>query len=192
MNYGELKAAVKGYLHRGDVDAMLPVWLQLAEARIYGGEINTPPLRIAEMAHTTSMTSATRPADFVAARMIHEDGNPRNTLTLVPLELVESSSMAFAWDGEELKLSPDQSFPVTMHYWKRLPTLSADSDTNALLTRAPGIYLSAMLVEGGRWARDDELGAREAANYASAVNALHSAEASARFSGDVLTMRIPR
>ena len=107
MNYGELKAAVKGYLHRGDVDAMLPVWLQL-------------------------------------------------------------------------------------HYWRRLPALVDDADTNALLTRAPGVYLSAMLVEGGRWARDDELGVREAGNYTSAVTALHSADAAARFSGDVLTMRMPR
>lgn len=192
MNYGELKAAVKGYLHRGDVDAMLPVWLQLAEARIYGGEINTPPLRITEMAHSTSMAGPARPADFLAARVIHEDGQPRHTLTLVPLESLAKSSGAFAWDGAELSLSPDQSFPVTMHYWRRLPALVDDADTNALLTRAPGVYLSAMLVEGGRWARDDELGAREAANYTSAVNALHSADAAARFSGGVLTMRMPR
>lgn len=189
MNYGELKSAVKGYLHRSDIDAMLPVWLALTEQRIYTGEANSPPLRIAAMDCKAILTSYTRPADFLEARLVHEYGCEDRRMDLRPLADLPVSRKAYAWDGQSIALSPDQSLPIGLHYTARFAPLENDADTNWLLTNAPNVYLSSMLVEAARWSRDDALGAREAANYASAVSALHDADKTAQHSGSRLTIK---
>lgn len=190
MNYGELKSAVRGYLHRTDVDAMLPTFLSLAEERIYRGESTAPALRVSGMVKTVSMTTAARPTDFLEAKLIHEDGAPKRVLNYVALSLVGKCGRSYSWDGVNIALSDGQSLPVSLTYYARLDPLSADGDTNWLLTNHPNVYLTSMLVEAARWARDDELGAREAANYISAVNALMAADKTAQYSGSLLTVRI--
>lgn len=192
MNYGELKSAVKGYLHRSDSDTMMPTFLALAEERIYHGEATVPALRASGMVKTVSMTTAARPTDFLEAKLIHEDGDPKRVLNYVPLSHVSAYGRCYSWDGESIALSDDQSLPVSLTYYARLDPLVADGDTNWLLTKHPNVYLTSMLVDAARWARDDELGAREAANYISAVNALMAADKTAQYSGSLLTMRIGR
>lgn len=192
MNYGELKSAVKGYLHRSDSETMMPTFLALAEERIYHGEATAPALRASGMVKTVSMTTAARPADFLEAKLIHEDGNPNRVLHYVPLANVNAYGRCYSWDGESIALSDDQSLPVSLTYYARLDPLVADGDTNWLLTKHPNVYLTSMLVDAARWARDDELGAREAANYISAVNSLMAADKTAQYSGSILTMRIGR
>ena len=189
MNYGQLKDAVNSYLHRSDAVPLLPLWLSLTEGRIYNGEQNSPALRIASMHKCALLTSFERPSDFLEARLVHEGDNQAKTLDLVALTDVAHSTRAYAWDGECIALSPDQSLPISLHYYARFTPLVADSDTNALLTNSPNIYLSSMLVEAARWSRDDALGAREAANYGSAVDSLHSADKAAKYSGSLLTMK---
>lgn len=192
MNLGELKAAVRGYSHRSDVDAMLPTFLQIAERRIYYGEANTlPALRASGMLKRVSMATPERPADYLETKMLTQDGDARRVLTFRPLFEIPRLSRAYSWDGARLALSPDQALPVDLLYYARFAQLSADSDTNWLLDTAPNVYLSAVLVELGRWARDEELAAREASNYASAVNSLHSSDKRAQHSGSLLYARPP-
>lgn len=192
MNYGQLKAAVTGYLHRSDGDSMMDSWLALAEARIYYGEANSPALRIASMAKTVDLATTSRPADFLEARLLHVAGDARQTLDLVAMNNVATSCRSYAWDGAVLSLSSDLELPITLTYYGKFTPLVADADTNELLTMAPNVYLSAMLVDAARWSRDDELGIREAANYASAVNALNSSDKAAKYSGSRLTIKSNR
>ena len=192
MTWGEIKSAVTQYAHRNDLGALWATFLPLAEARIYTGEANTPKVRCAAMRQAATLADGTRPAGFLEAIKITPQGQPTRPLIYRALNRMPCESGAFSWDGETLVLSQDQSFPVDMIYYARLTSPVADDDTNWLMGNHPGVYLSSLLVEVARWSRDDALGVREAANYASAVNSLVSADKSAQLSGSILTMRIGR
>ena len=192
MNWGELKAAVTQYAHRNDISTLLATFLPLAEARIYTGEANTKKVRCAAMRQAATLTDGTRPAGFLEAIKITPKDQPTRPLLYRPLDNMPRELGAFSWDGETLVLSSDQAFPVDMIYYARLNSPVADGDTNWLMENHPGVYLASLLVEVARWSMDDALGAREAANYASAVNSLVSADKSAQLSGSILTMRIGR
>ena len=189
MNYGELKSAVAAYAHRSDIGRLFPVFLPLAEARIYHGEASAPKLRCAAMRQSETLVDGTRPAGFLEAIKIAPENKPSQPLTYRPLDNMPSESRAFSWDGPTLVLSREQAFPVDLTYYARLTTPVDDADTNWLLGNHPNIYLASLLVEVARWSRDDALGVREASNYASAVNALNSAEKAAAISGSQLIVK---
>lgn len=189
MNWGQLKAAVVAYAHRADLDPMFSVFLALAEQRIYIGEASGPKVRVAAMRQFTTMANGTRPTGFLEAIKVAEHDKPDRPLEYRPLERMPRESRAYSWDGAEMVLSREQAFPIDLTYYARLETPSADADTNWLMTNAPGVYLSSLLVEFGRWSRDDEFGMREAANYSSAVSSLNSQERAAAVSGSVLRMK---
>lgn len=189
MNWGQLKAAIAGYLHRTDAEPLLPTWLALAEQRIYFGEQNTPALRLAAMLKHTTLTAPARPADFLAAKKVYVTGPREIALEYRPLEHLPHDVYAFSWDGQNMVLGRLVGWPVELLYYARLTTPVADADTNWLLQNAPGVYLSAMLIEAAKWSRDDGLLVREVANYTSAATALLSADRVAQHSGSALTMR---
>lgn len=190
MNWGELKAAVAAYTHRSDLSALMPMFLELAEQRIYYGEANAPKVRCAAMRQSTTLANGARPAGFLEAIKVAEAGSPEKFLEYRPLERMPQEWNAYTWDGDTLVLSQDQGFPVDLKFYAKLTTPVADSDSNWLLDNTPAIYLASMLVEVHRWAKDDATAAREAANYASAVNALTSQEKAAAMSGSSLRMRV--
>lgn len=190
MNWGELKAAVAAYTHRSDLTALIPMFLELAEQRIYYGEANSPKVRCAAMRQSTTLANGARPAGFLEAIKVAEAGSPEKFLEYRPLERMPQEWSAYTWDGDTLVLSQDQGFPVDLKFYAKLTTPVADSDSNWLLDNTPAIYLASMLVEVHRWAKDEATAAREAANYASAVNALTSQEKAAAMSGSSLRMKV--
>ncbi len=183
MNYGQLKQAVREYAHRDIQDGQMLVFLALAEQRIYYGESNTPALRIAALKTKAALADGTRPADFLEAVTVNHDGD---ALLYKPLPIISNATRAFVWDGAQLVLSPDVEFPVDLTYYRRLPTPSVDADTNWIMDNAPGVYLSAMLIEFARWAVDNEMLMRETSAYTSAVQTLMSQDRAAAISGSVL------
>lgn len=188
MNYGELKAAVVAYSHRTDTAALIPTFLALAEQRIYFGEINSERVRIGAMVKTASMVDGTLPTDFLEAQrfICPAFGIYSEDLVYTSLDRLDIACRSYGYQGQTVVLSSDASFPLTVTYWAKFGALASDSDTNWLLTNAPNVYLSSMLVELARWSRDDEMGAREAANYASAIDALQTADSATQHSGSPL------
>lgn len=189
MNWGELKSAVAAYTHRSDLTALMPMFLELAEQRIYYGEANSPKVRCAAMRQHTTLANGVRPAGFLEAIKVAEANSPERFLTYRPMARMPDEIRAFSWDGGTLVLSSDQGFPVDLTYYAKLTTPSADTDTNWLLTSSPRIYLSAIVAEVGMWSRDDALAARELTNYAGAVNALNSHEKATALSGSALVSK---
>lgn len=190
MNWGELQAAVAAYTHRSDITALMPTFLELAEQRIYYGEENSPKVRCAAMRQSATLANGARPVGFLEAIKVAEAGSPEKFLEYRPLERMPHDVRAYTWDGDTLVLSQDQGFPVDLKYYAKLTTPVADSDSNWLLDNTPAIYLASMLVEVHRWAKDDATAAREATNYASAVNALTSQEKAAAMSGSSLRTKV--
>ncbi len=191
MNYGQIKAAVAAYMHRTDLDALFPTFLELAEARIYFGEYTAqaPAVRVAAMRSFKTLVNGTRPTDFIEAIKVARSGMPEWTLDYAPLDQMPRQRHKYTWDGETLVLSQYEAFPVDLTYYRRLTTPVGDADANWLTTNEPRIYITSMLIEAAKWARDDELGVREAGNYISAVRALNSRNAAAQASGSMLRMR---
>lgn len=189
MNYGELKAAVTAYTHRADLDPLFPIFLDLAEQRIYYGESNSPRIRCAAMRQTTTLADGTRPAGFLEAIKVTQGGSQEKTLAYRPIDQMPRECRAYTWDGETLVLSQHEAFPVSLTYYARLATPVEDSDENWLMANAPGLYLASLLVEAYRWAVDDVSAAREAGNYSSAANSLNSHEEAAKISGSPLAIQ---
>lgn len=188
MNWGALKSAVLAYTHRTDLDALFPTFLELAEQRIYYGEANAPKVRCAAMRQFATLADGTRPAGFLEAIKVAQAGSPDKPLTYRPLDQMPRECRAYTWDGDTLVLSQNEAFPVDLTYYARLAAPVADTDENWLMANAPALYLSSLLVEVYRWAVDDVLAAREAANYASAANSLNSQEKAAKISGSPLAI----
>lgn len=189
MNYGQLKAAMTAYTHRSDAATMADVFLPIAEQRIYFGENNSPAVRLSSMLSTVTLADGTRPVGFIEAKKVFELNRPECPLEFRPMEFMDRECRKFSWDGETLVLSRDMAFPMQMTYYGQLTTPVADADTNPILTRFPNVYLTSILVEFARWARDDEMLVREAGNYASAVSSAQSADQRAQHSGSMLVMR---
>jgi hypothetical protein len=58
--------------------------------------------------------------------------------------------------GETIEVfpSPDATYEIEMAYHKTLPALSADADTNWLLTKAPDAYLYGALLQAAPYLKD--------------------------------------
>ncbi|PVY56738.1 MULTISPECIES: hypothetical protein [unclassified Simplicispira] len=189
MNWGELKAAVSAYAHRTDLAPMFATFLANAEQRIYFGELNSPKLRIAAMRAFETMATGAQPVGYLESIKVTPSGRPELDLSYRPLAAMPNEFQSYSWDGQTLALSRDQGFPVDLTFYKRMDSPVLDTDTNWLMTNAPNVYLSSLLVEYARWARDDALGVRVASDYSSAVNSLQSQDTAARISGSTLRMK---
>lgn len=191
MNYGQLKAAIKQYLHRDDLDALFPIFLEFAEQRIYYGEGAVEPLRLSCMMQVATMADGTQPALYIEAKKVGTTVTNGTNITLSyrPLDRMPYEVNAFSWQGQTMVLSADVTFPVEMTYYAKLVTPVADGDTNWLLTNAPNVYMYAMTIEAAKWSRDDALFTREASNYVSAAGSLQTVDQRALHSGSLLTQK---
>ena len=185
MNWLDLKQAVQGYAKRSDIPhGML---LPAAEQRIYYGEQNTPAVRVDAMRATmVANDGAMAPFEFLEAIKVYPCGRPDEPLDYHPLSVVHQQG-GYSWDQGALVL-PDGG-RVEIIYYQRLPSPVEDTDANWLMEFTPNVYLSSMLIEAARWSVDDVLGAREAAQYTSTVQALLSQQNKAASSGARLVMR---
>lgn len=190
MNWGAIKQAVIDYTHRTDLNSMFATFLPLAEQRIYYGELNSPKVRVSEMQQFGTWATGVRPAGFLEAIKVAETGAPDRPLEFRPMEYMPRETRAFSWDGTVLTLSQDQSFPVDVTYFSKFATPVNDTDENWLMENAPSIYIASILVEVARWSKNNEMGALEASNYASAVNSLVDQNKSSAHSGSRLTMKL--
>ena len=142
------------------------------------------------MRQSAILADGTQPVGYLEAIKITPSGKPEwPPLTYRPLEQMPDASASFTWDGQTLVLSTDQAFPVDLTYYGKLPSPVLDTDENWIMAHAPNIYVSSLLVEVGRRNLDDAFAAREAANYASSVNALTSYDKAASISGSRLVMK---
>ncbi len=166
MNYGELKEAVAAYMHRKDLTDQIPLFIELTESRV-----NTA-LRALEIEGYAALSMTANPFPLpddyndMSAITSPVDRGPR------PLERVNAARMArlqsvsanqgggprwFTVQAQELTVWPfvigtddqgeDVPVEVELEYWRRLPALVNDIDTNDVLDRWPQLYLYGSLYE---------------------------------------------
>lgn len=149
--YAELQTAVKNWLHRSDVDSIIPDLIMLGEDRIYR------QLRVRQMEATLSGTFSgdvlALPSDYVELKYAYVDTSSNRWLERKTAEWVyrndptRSSGEAryIARDQSNFILSPTEAATIAGVYYKRLDSI--DTTLNTIFTTHPGLWLFASLIE---------------------------------------------
>lgn len=167
MNYGELKAAITSYLwNRPDLVAIMPTWVALTEAQLNRRLTH----RLLTLRSDASISSAfvSLPTDFVGVVSVKLAGTtPPDALEYRTIEAMDRLAESleptgrpqfYTIVGDELRLLPvpDTAYTVEMTYRRQVDALSADTDTNWVLTKHPDAYLYGALMQAGSWLVEDE------------------------------------
>lgn len=200
-NYGELKSAVGDFLNRSDLTSVIPTFIDFAEA-----EFNRI-LRIRQMVARAEAVIDSRfsavPADFLEAKdLVIVTGNP-----VTPLQFITQQEMAqlrnttitsagkpkyFSVVGGQFEFlpTPDAEYSLEMTYYANIDALSADTDTNWLLTDYPDLYLYTSLMHSAPYLKDDERVMLWANLAKKAKEELVESDTSASYAGSTPRIRV--
>jgi hypothetical protein len=161
--YSELVTALDGqtgYLHRGDITALIPDWIKIAESRI------NRKLRIlqqetdATLAATIGSRLMAQPTRFGSPVALWlTTYQPRielryRTPSDIPVTEFNGSSDYYTVDGDNIATEnpADQAYAYTLRYWTKFDL--ATTLTNTVLTNYPDIYIYGALVASVAWTQD--------------------------------------
>ena len=159
MNYAELQAQVARYLHRTDLTAQIPTFIELAEAYLFR-ELHIKELQIS-FTGTTTGGYATLPADFGSvSRVSATYAGAARSLDYIALADAPTATSAYpayySLENNQLRIwgaADGQAY--TLYYIPRIENLSGSVSTNWLLENAPELYLDAACLQGAKYIRND-------------------------------------
>lgn len=160
-NFGTLRAAVADFLHRSDLTAAIPKFIEFATAR-FSDELKTPEM---EAIYTTTVATEeyiALPDDFRSVRLLMAADKPLEYLT--PFELQEYARRqyrppipVYTIQDMQLRIYPVQTdLEVFLTYYSALTPLINDTDTNWLLRKRPDVYLHAAIAQARIYLHDDQ------------------------------------
>lgn len=215
MNYTELTAAITSWAHRSDVSAQADTFIQLAEAEFNTRLRTVDQETVAELVCNTRYTAL--PADFLEMRAVEYLGDTISNLTYATPEFVSEwrrasptgKSKAYTLRGLYIELLPNlgaddpdvdgfgddvapfQSgeVPLTIHYWAKVPALTALAPTNWLINDHPNLYLYECLRQAAIWTKDDRAIERYANLLQGYWSSLKANDVNRRFGGSALCIR---
>lgn len=176
----ELLQAVSDAMARSDLTSFIPDFVTMAENWLNYGSENVSPLRTKEMEATTSLVPTAGvvalPSDFLEWKRVSENTSYKRTLAYITPDEAERRypdgaaglGERFTIVGTSLYTYPLVSNNVNLVYYQAIPALTASNTTNWLLTKAPGVYLRATLVQAYAFIKD----ATEMATQAQLASAL--------------------
>lgn len=160
--YAALQSTLRSFLQRADASADIPDMVAMFEAWV-NRNVRHPRMEFEATANGAEYMAL--PADFLEMRDIQWQGSPRRQLDyLTPQQADRLDPFGDAGDpnyytliGDQLRLipPPDDTTPVRMAYWRRIPALSGGNPTNWLLSLYPDAYVYGALMHG--YARVNEL-----------------------------------
>lgn len=200
--YAELKTALANFSDRSDLTSRLGEFVTLAETRIFYGNKEPPfesePLRIRAMETSADLTISAQtvalPTRYLGVRRQYISGDNGLKIGMVSPDAFWGEFASPTYTGRPFRYtiegenfvfgpSPDSTYTGKLLYWQKFAALSADGDTNWLLTNAPGAYLQGALIELYDYLKDWEAKTNAHKTFAGIVNALNSADKTDRFSG---------
>lgn len=172
--YGDLKTAVANWLHRTDLTTQIVDFIALAESQIR----QDVRVRAMEQSATGSLAATTLalPTRFAQARRVLINDDPVRYVT--PEEFQPRrlwSSGLYTIEGTNFRFQ-QSSGTYQIDYYQWFAPLSANGDTNWLLTNHPDVYLCAALAEAAIFLRDDPM--QWASKYQAALSKLSRADKS--------------
>jgi hypothetical protein len=177
--YTLLKAEIANHLDR-DNDASIDSFIDLAEAR------HKREVRIRQMIARASSTVSTRyvalPGDFLEMKTVRLMTSPVTVLSEVSIyemnriRVEGSGRPTYYTIHEEIEFNktPDSSYTLEMIYYHSLDPLTNDNQSNAILERAPDLYLYGALLASAPFLMNDERIQVWSALYSSALEGINS------------------
>jgi hypothetical protein len=159
MTYATLQSDIADYLHRGDLNTLLPSFISRAEAYLFR-ELQVKDLGVS-VAGTTTGEYADLPADFATVSRItivigsveyalDYKSNEANTSVTYPV--------SYALENNKIRIfGANTGQAYTLYYIPKIQPLSTSNTTNWLLDNAEDLYLYASALEGAKYIRDESL-----------------------------------
>lgn len=195
--YSDLQASLANWLHRGDLDALIPDFIALAEAKM------SSDLESRQMEARTTLTCTagnayvTLPTDMLEMRRLSiSSTDPVQVLSYrTPDELqadypysTTGRPVVFGVVGKQLQLAPipDSAYTLELTYLQAIPVLSVANPTNWVLQSWPNAYLYGALCAAQPYLVNDERAAMFQALYKEAVDGINSID---WYSGTTMKVR---
>lgn len=197
MTYLQLKNMIADTLNRQDLTAVIPSFIQLAEAEMARKVKHWKQ----EKRVTLSLDESheTLPSDWLETiNMYLSDGSP---ILFTPIAEISREKLSYPANGKprmytinagefEFYPVPDTSYDLTMVYRARTPELTQDDDTNWILNDYPDVYLYSALLHTAPYLQDDERVGLWASLKEAAIMSLNQESQAGKYSGTPLKMRI--
>lgn len=197
--YAGLKTSIAAWLKRSDLTTIIPDLVVLAEARIARDLRLRRQIVSANLTLTASVQGVDLPLDWLEFENVTLNGDPPRQLTYVNIEHLDSKypstwtgmPAVYTLEGDKILFgpTPDKAYTAGVFYYGKFAALSADTDTNWLLTNHPSIYLFAALAEAEPYLVNDNRAVMWEAKYSKDMNELQTADDAAMFSGTALRVR---
>ena len=187
--FAGLKASIASWLKRTDLAAYIPDFVALAESDLRK-DVRIQAMEQLESGTLTGETLA-HPTRYIEARRLTVGGvNYRYVTPEVYAAAVDADStqLLFTTIGQSFYILNGASGDAyTLIYYQAFAPLSADADTNWLLTNHPGVYLWSACNYAAVYTQDPSQGFL--AQYQDAVGRLLMAEKRSAVSGGPLVIR---
>ena len=187
MNYTELQAKVASWLHRADLAAAIPGFIELAEERL------NRALRVRQMEVALAVTPITDnriavPDDTVGVKTLWVPGSLNHPILPQTYEFVLSSDnqgrpTCYAWQGSDFYFSG--SGDVQGVLYQAIPALSDTNPSNWLLAAHPSAYLFGALFESAIYTKDADVSVHSQ-RFNNAVAEITGADMRDRFGGPLV------
>ena len=181
------------YSHRGDLGTKINDFITLAETEMLSNPIAPLKLNISEKITTATTTTTTRllalPSGFQSSRKfsitIDDDIYVLKYRTPSALKINSNTGVPcfFTIRGNEIEFDrvPDKVYTVTFTYFAGFQPLTADNQTNIVLTKYPNIYLFGCLRQVFLYAQDMQQASVYANEALSAIKSANKAEKAGRY-----------
>lgn len=192
MTRGELEQMIADYLHRTDLTAEIPGFIELATARIGRDLRSTWNTQYTVI--TVSSDPYILPLDFQTIRSlaVKADRGPVSLRSVGTHELNKFGNsgepQVYNIRGRNLAIKPYQARDYEIEYFARPPALVSAASENDVLTQLPYLYLYASLYEAWVYLQDEQLAQAMLSIYTSETDIVNREDAKAR-TGDAPAMR---
>jgi hypothetical protein len=165
-SYSELKSSIADWLNRGDLTAVIPDFISLAEAQM---ERKLPTQKMVKRANATIDTPFSAiPADLLSVKsLVLTSTAPVQPLVFLTEDELDAKKYVYRTTGKPLYFAlvgnqievlpaPDTGYTAEVTYVATLPKLSDSNTSNWVLARHPDVYLYGSLLQAAPYLRDDE------------------------------------
>lgn len=179
--YGTLKSAVANFakpntsLVTAETTDRIPEYVQNSRAELQRILIKAKSRRLDNLTTSLTVTAgvASVPSGFQAVKSMRQNANGYSRITWQPINIIESFSPSASGEpqhydrvGATLVFWPAATTTVRMRWTGSLTALSADGDTDWLITEHPDLSLYAALLEADRRLDLEEMRPKWEAAYA--------------------------
>lgn len=203
-----LQDAAESWMERPFTDSLFLEWANAVADKLMNGVLApdnrswiVPPLRTKAMETTDTLTTSgayvALPTDWLEFKRIWIDANDGQDLEYRPLRQFRTdpdsqntgTPTKYTIDAGNLYVAPTSDADLEVTYYTKLGAFTGDASTDAILTAHGAVYLSGVLCEAHRWARDADGFAMEQAEFGAKVRGLNATDKSAQTSGSILVSR---